>query len=235
MPYLVMLGLVTSIVFVCALIAAILETSTFRAGVLGAGAYALLALGMLGVRVVTNNGPDEWSAALRMVEATVNTYVVDQHRAANELRKQWSTSKDELQKQLTEQRKETDAERKVSEALRAEIDKHKQELPGKLDEAEKRGAAARAAELEPVIRQKDEELKTGADNLAQAKTRVGELEALKQELESARELRIREIVDLRQKLKDALDRIEKLEAELTVARSKIPPEPAPPAPARRIP
>lgn len=213
---------------VAGMVSAFMDTSAARSFFRGAGWCALLVLGMLAYRVKQPAGPAGWPLSVRLAEAALNPSFIDRAGRLDKERALAAGTKKDLRDKLEAQEKATQDATAQGAKLKQRLDDLTNSLPDKLKKAEQRGAAAKAAELEPMMQQKDGEIAAANQQLQDAKKRADELELLNKELETARDARIKELVELKanaDNLQAQLEAANKRIAELEAAASKQPAKP----------
>ena len=167
MQYPPAMGILLGAAVVCGIITGLMDRSALRSLFLGAGWGALIVVGLLIFRTLQPETIEKWPLSVRMAEVTINPVMFKQVC----LFEAEKTGAEEIEEKL---------QTEVSEA-NAALQKAQEELPAKIEAAEKRGSKAKADELLPIIESKDREITALREELNKTQSRVKELKATLEE------------------------------------------------------
>jgi chromosome segregation ATPase len=181
---------------------------------MGLGLCAVLSVGANTWRTSTYTGPDKYPASVRLLEAVFNPEFISLNKKYEIDKKQLADTEQKLSADLAEQKKATETARADAEKSQKTLEELQQVMPAKLSEAAKTAADAKVAELQPALDLKAQENDALKGKLAASEARVNELIEARKQLDDTLAVRVKEVTELRQKLKESMDKVDSLQTKL---------------------
>ena len=210
MQFLAMFGMFAGVAVICGIFAGMLTRSPGVSFFMGLGLCAVLSVAANAWRASTHSGPDKYPASVRLLEAVFNPAFIKLNRNFETKTK----SLTDTEQQLAEQKKATEAAKADAEKSQKALEELQQAMPTKLSEASKTAAEAKVAELQPVLDMRTQEIDALKGKLAATEARVNELVDARKQLDDTVATRVKEVTDLRLKLKETTDKVDALQAKL---------------------